>query len=93
MLKIMGDLFFKLILSHFVKSEKESALRTVILILVVAMAMGLLQYSDAMLNVHKATAINKIEKPVEILKARLESCQAEIEHYKRDLNYCHLIIK
>lgn len=88
MIKIFADLFMKLILSHFIKSNKSDTLRTIVVIVAILCALGLLQYSDAMLNIHKAKSINDIEKPTLILEQKLESCNMLLDKYKEDLEFC-----
>lgn len=90
MFKILGDLILKVLLSNVLKSDKHTTLRTILVVVVILIAMGLLQYSDAMLNVHKAHSINEIEKPALILEQKLNACVALLENTKGDLEYCRV---
>ena len=88
MFKVLGDLFLKLLLSSVLKSDKQTTLRTIGVVVIILIAMGLLQYSDAMLNVHKAHSISEIEKPALMLEQKLDACNALLENTKGDLNFC-----
>lgn len=68
--------------------EKNAFWRNIAVILIVCLAFGILQYSEAMLNVRNIKTTHEINRPIELLELKLESCKALLANTENDLKFC-----
>ncbi|AFI55343.1 hypothetical protein TSMG0060 [Halocynthia phage JM-2012] len=68
--------------------EKNAFWRNIAVVLIVVAAFGLLQYSELMLNVRKIKTTHEINRPIEMMELKLESCKALLKNTEADLQYC-----
>ena len=88
MLKILVKVLMELLADQGAKADKKSFLKNLAVVIIIVVAITLLQYSEALLNVRKLKTQHSIERPVEILNYKLESCNALLENTKNDLKFC-----
>lgn len=87
--KILGELILKLLMANGLENSNGNALwRNILVVFILVFALGLLQYSEVMLNVSQIRAQHEIERPVELLEYKLQSCKDLLENTEQDLHYC-----
>lgn len=88
MSKILIDLIIKLLTANGLENNKNAFWRNVAVIGIIVAALGLLQYSEVMLDVRKIRATSDIQRPVQLLEFKLEMCQAQLSSRENDLKFC-----
>lgn len=85
--KILGELLLKLLTANGLENNKSAFWRNIAVIVILVGALGLLQYSEVMLNVRKLKVAHEIERPIELLEFKLETCQSMLANRENDLRF------
>lgn len=89
MYKLFGELLLKLLMANGLETGGGNAIwRNILVIFILVFALGLLQYSEVMLNVSQIRAQHEIERPVEMLEYKLQSCKDLLANTEEDLLFC-----
>lgn len=88
MSKILIELITKLVTANGLENNKSAFWRNIAVIIIIVCAVGLLQYGEVMLNVRKIKTAHEIERPIELLEFKLESCKSLLTNTVDDLRYC-----
>ena len=89
MYKILSEFALKLLLTGGSDDNKGKYLwRNLLVMLILALAMGLLRYGEVMLDVSKLQSVHNIEQPVEFLEFKLATCEAILDDVESSLQYC-----